>query len=201
MRFKDELGRDFVYIGTLSDALGYSQKQVKRFIRRHNWINLRRGNKRFVLVDDVLTTHPDILSRMSGSETDKVDNSWTSENNSNGINDFTPPQNVQNVQMAVQNVQTEKYLPLEKEGVLLQKVISTVEKMERTISTVGYIAEDTHRLREDVNKKFKDLKQEVQKPREHKLIVTLKAVALIVIIVGMIGLFIYSYFIFKKLGL
>jgi hypothetical protein len=150
---KDDLGRTFVDLATLSRLLSLSIKQTRRHIRDKRMVSVKRGRRRFVLIDDILKQYPHITpsmfkeagalsSRGIKAKLPKEDVRDT-KGTSKGVNE---KRDVPNVPYVPKKREIELYKADERQAAVLkqiEQVQAVVNRLEKSIADMAYLQQDT----------------------------------------------------------
>ena len=216
MKYKDDLGREFIDLSSLSALLNLSRKQVRRHIRDKRLLSVRQGQRRFILKEDILREYPtlspsmlerdirDIDRDITDKKTDIRDTKGTFE-----YNEDVP--NVPNVPDVPQGSDAiSLYKSDQKQDLLIrqvEQVKSVVSRLEKSIADIGYIQKDTKaidrkldRLNEKDTERDKDIKdiRDILKKRGRQAGTLVGFLILGLIVLGLIGAGAFGVIKFKE---
>jgi len=197
-QIKDDLGREFVSLPVLSSVLNLSHKQVRRHVRDKRMLSIKRGQRRYILKDDVLREYPSLSNESLDRDIrdnfrDKRDTIGTSTIE----NDAPDVSNVPNVsfekELSIYQQDQKTDLVLSK----IEQVQSIMTRLEKSIADVGYIQQDTKTLNRKLERVHKRICEiDGQKGHSgHKIF----SGVLIVLILSVIGAGIYGIYQFNLL--
>jgi len=215
-KFKDDLGREFIDLSSLSALLNLSTKQVRRHIRDKRLLSVRQGQRRFIFKDDILREYPEITPSMLDRDIRDINRDITDKKTD--IRDtkgtFEYNEDVPNVPNVPDVPQEDKAINLyksdQKQDLLIrqvEQVKSVVSRLEKSIADIGYIQKDTKaidrkldRLNEKDNEIDRDIKdiKDILKKRGSQKGTFLGFLTLGLIVLGLIGAGVYGVIKFKE---
>ena len=144
VQIKDDLGREFISLPSLSSILNLSTKQIRRHIRDKRMLSIKRGQQRYISKEDILREYPSLsketLNRDIGDIlADKRDTIGTSV----AKNDVPEVLNVPDVQF---KKDIDLYQQDQKTEMMLTKIEQVkvvITRLEKSIADIGYIQQDT----------------------------------------------------------
>lgn len=197
-QIKDDLGREFISLLALSSILNLSTKQVRRHVRNKRLLSIKRGQRRYVLKDDILREYPSLsfesLNRdIRDISMDKRDTIGTSI----AENDVPDVLNVHDVPFSKE---IDLYQKDPKTDILLTKIeqVKTVmTRLEKSIADIGYIQQDTKTIDRKLDRLNTKMSQiEGQKGHKgHKIFFGV----LVIVVLAITGAGIYGVIQFKEL--
>jgi len=195
---KDDLGREFISLPTLSSLLNLSTKQVRRHIRDKRMLNIKHGQKRYVSKDDILREYPSLspealLRDIREPRQDKRATIGTSVAG-------TVVSDVGDVPEVSFKDEVTLYQKDQKADMMLAKidqVKTVITRLEKSIADIGYIQQDTKTLDRKLDRVNNKLsRMEGQKgQRGHMVYLGV----LIVIVLSVIGTSLYGMSQFNRL--
>jgi len=187
---KDDLGREFLDLSTLSDLLNLSLKQTRRHIRDKRLLSIKQGQRRFVLTDDILREYPSLTPSML-KDRDITDTKGTSPYE----------KGVPNVPDVPKDTEIDLYRQDQKQDLLIrqvEQVKSVVSRLEKGIADIGYIQRDTKsidRKLDRLNTRLDGVEQGQKRQGGHWLYPAILGL----VILGLIGAGIWGFNTFKDL--
>ncbi|MFH1309527.1 MAG: hypothetical protein ABIH85_02470 [Candidatus Omnitrophota bacterium] len=197
-QIKDDLGREFISLPVLSSVLNLSTKQVRRHIRDKRMLNIKHGQKRYILKDDILREYPSLspealLRDIRELRQDNRDTIGTSVAE-NVVSD------VDNVPDVSFKDEVTLYQKDQKADMMLAKidqVKTVITRLEKSIADIGYIQQDTKTLDRKLDRVSNKLSH-MEGQTGHRGHVVYSGV-LIVIVLSVIGTSLYGMSQFNRL--
>jgi len=143
-QYKDDLGREFIDLSTLSTLLNLSVKQVRRHIRDKRLLAIKQGQTRFIAKNDILKEYPTLTPSML--ERDITDKDRDITDTKGTLNSETVSQMSQMSQMSPNEQDIDLYSTNNKQDLLIkqvEQVKSVVGRLEKSLADMSYIAQDT----------------------------------------------------------
>jgi len=215
-KYKDDLGREFIDLSSLSALLNLSRKQVRRHLRDKRLLSVRQGQRRFIFKDDILREYPEITPSMLERDIRDIDRDITDKKtdirDTKGTFEYNEDvPNVPNVPDVPQGSDAiSLYKSDQKQDLLIrqvEQVKSVVSRLEKSIADIGYIQKDTKaidrkldRLNEKDTERDKDIKdiRDILKKRGRQAGTLVGFLILGLIVLGLIGAGAFGVIKFKE---